>query len=304
MATSAMQRYEKKLYSGGDLGLPFLQGCAYLRTPVAYSLRLHEHDGYEITYLLSGQTDWWLVGGQSLPLVGGSVALIQPGVPHQGLFHSIEPCELLWMVFRPPARGTRRSAFLSPALMKAMAEGLERAGNIVRPGTPRMRSLASAFRDPPAAHRGQPGLRQAWLRAVLVQFLLESYQALTTARESGAGDPAIPDVRRVCALYVEEHLADPISIGQLAGLFGLSQSRFFDVFRHQTGMTPSDFVSRLRIRHAQRELITSRRSVTDTALRCGFSTSQYFARRFKEYVGITPSEFRGRFVAASDRGEP
>lgn len=303
MSDGTTRSYDRQMYSSGNLGLPFIAGCAYLRTPVAYSLRLHEHDGYEITYLLSGQTDWLLAEGEPLSLVGGCVALIQPGLPHQGLFHSIEPCELVWLVFKLPPRGTKRSAFLGPSAVGAMEEGFVGAGNIVRPGTQRMQSLAKAFRDPTTARFGQPALRLAWLRAVLVQFLLESYQALTTAREPGTGDQASPDVRRVCAHYVEEHLADPISVGQLAGLFGLSESRFFDVFRLQTGMTPGDFVVRLRIRHAQRDLITSGRSVTDIALRCGFSTSQYFARRFKEYVGTTPSGFRRRFRTASADGQ-
>jgi AraC family L-rhamnose operon transcriptional activator RhaR/AraC family L-rhamnose operon regulatory protein RhaS len=42
-------------------------------------------------------------------------------------------------------------------------------------------------------------------------------------------------------------------------------------------------------------------SITDIAVRCGFSTSQYFARRFRQYVGTTPSEFRRRSRAASGR---
>jgi AraC-like DNA-binding protein len=301
MAALAGRRYEKQSYSGKDLGLPFITGCAYLRTPVASGLRPHEHDGYEITYLLSGQTDWLLAGGQSLPLVGGKVALIQAGVAHEGLFHTIEPCELVWMVFRPCRGGDERIHDLGRPAIERLDEAFAGLGNVVRDGTARMQSLAHAFRDLPATCRGEPALRRPWLRAILVQFLLESCRALTMAPARLASRCEDRDYQQACARYVEEHLSEPIAVRDLAGLFGLSESRFFNAFRQQVGMTPGDFVTRLRLRHAQGYLIDSAGSITDIAMRCGFSTSQYFARRFRQYVGTTPSEFRRRCRAASGR---
>lgn len=68
-------------------------------------------------------------------------------------------------------------------------------------------------------------------------------------------------------------------------------------FRENMGMTPVDYLTRLRIQHAQKLLDSSPHSPTaiaEIALRSGFYDPLYFCRIFKKIAGISPSAYRNR----------
>ena len=92
--------------------------------------------------------------------------------------------------------------------------------------------------------------------------------------------------------YIHENIEKDISVNMLAEISGLGRSRFYEAFRQQTGMTPSDFVMRARCEKAYDMLAHTHASVTAIALDLGFSSSQYFATCFKNFSGMTPSMLR------------
>ncbi|MFD1951533.1 helix-turn-helix domain-containing protein [Sphingomonas arantia] len=94
--------------------------------------------------------------------------------------------------------------------------------------------------------------------------------------------------------YMREHLDQPISLDDLAGLVRLSRFHFCTAFRTATGRTPHDWLVGQRIARA-RELLGDRdRPVTDIALSVGYETPSAFSACFRKLVGVTPSEFRRR----------
>jgi len=81
----------------------------------------------------------------------------------------------------------------------------------------------------------------------------------------------------------------------LAEAAGCSRSRLFQLFKQATGMTPNDYLQRLRVKEASAMLINQPgASITDVAFSNGFSSSQYFCNVFRKYTGTTPVAFRLR----------
>jgi transcriptional regulator GlxA family with amidase domain len=68
----------------------------------------------------------------------------------------------------------------------------------------------------------------------------------------------------------------------------------FQLFKQNTGLTPNDYLQRLRIAKARELLTTTSQSVTEIAFAAGFASSQYFSRVFRKYTGQMPSEYRRR----------
>ena len=66
----------------------------------------------------------------------------------------------------------------------------------------------------------------------------------------------------------------------------------FDLFKAQTGLTPNDYLQRLRVEAAQEQLRQTDFSVTQIALAMGFSSGQYFSTVFARYTGVSPTRFR------------
>ena len=63
-------------------------------------------------------------------------------------------------------------------------------------------------------------------------------------------------------------------------------------FREAAGVSVHEYLVFIRLQRAALELMTTDDSVTDIALRCGFSGGNYFKDAFKKKYGVTPSEYR------------
>ena len=64
------------------------------------------------------------------------------------------------------------------------------------------------------------------------------------------------------------------------------------MFRAATGLTPHQYLLRVRVKQAQALLKDRSKRLIDVALACGFSSDAHFSRIFRQVVGATPSEYR------------
>jgi len=91
--------------------------------------------------------------------------------------------------------------------------------------------------------------------------------------------------------FIDDHLDEPISLGQLAELLGMSTWHFMRRFNASRGISPHAFITERRLDRAQVLLATSTLSITAIALEVGLSHS-HFSRTFLARVGLSPREYR------------
>ena len=109
--------------------------------------------------------------------------------------------------------------------------------------------------------------------------------------------PAIARARRL----IETHLADHLTIGGLAAATHLSPAYFAELFSAETGETPGQYRTRLRIERARLLLAETDMPITMIAADLGYSSSQHFATAFRRDTGTTPSRYRRE---VTDRTHP
>ena len=95
--------------------------------------------------------------------------------------------------------------------------------------------------------------------------------------------------------WMEEHIAEDLSVGALAGRVHLSERQFARVFRRELGTTPGDYVEQLRVERARGVLETDAAALESVASRCGFAGAEVMRRAFQRRLGTSPSEYRQRF---------
>ncbi len=105
------------------------------------------------------------------------------------------------------------------------------------------------------------------------------------------GEFAPWQARRVVA-YIDDHLVERISIGELAKLVELSKFHFCRVFKLTFGVSTQAWILRRRIEVAQGLMLTTRDNLAAIALRCGMSDQSHFTRTFRRLVGETPYQWR------------
>jgi AraC family transcriptional regulator len=98
-------------------------------------------------------------------------------------------------------------------------------------------------------------------------------------------------LRRVLA-YVEEHLAEDITVADLANVACLSIFHFTRAFAGAMGVPPHRYVSQRRLESAKAMIATGRASLSEIALESRFSSQSSFTRAFRRAMGMTPAEYR------------
>jgi AraC family transcriptional regulator len=104
----------------------------------------------------------------------------------------------------------------------------------------------------------------------------------------GLGDCQFAAVRAV----MEERLAEPVPLTELASIAGLSVSQFSRQFKARTGLAPHRFLLGLRVDQACRLLRTDAAPIAEIAIQCGFSHQEHLTRVMRAQLGTTPASVR------------
>jgi AraC family transcriptional regulator len=159
----------------------------------------------------------------------------------------------------------------------------------VLPPVPRI----DALRD-----RVERALQTGAARLGIEELALE-IAAATLAQTSVTRPPKLPPDSRsardsvfAALSLLEQALAEPVHLGDLADEVGLSPYHFLRLFKREIGVTPYQFLVQARLRHAVRLLRDTERSVTDIAFEIGFGDLSNFINAFRRELGCSPTKFR------------
>jgi signal transduction histidine kinase/ligand-binding sensor domain-containing protein/DNA-binding response OmpR family regulator len=91
---------------------------------------------------------------------------------------------------------------------------------------------------------------------------------------------------------VMDNISDPdFSLEDIIKLLGIGRSQFYRKISSITGQNPSNFIRTIRLKYASEMLLTQKYSVKELTHLCGFNSSAYFTKTFKELFGMTPTQF-------------
>ncbi|UBM26129.1 AraC family transcriptional regulator [Pseudomonas sp. p1(2021b)] len=104
-----------------------------------------------------------------------------------------------------------------------------------------------------------------------------------------------PHQRRQLVDYIEAHLEQPITLGELALRCNLSEYHFARMFRASFGLPPHQYLLARRLHRACGLLRLGPLPLGEVALLCGFASASHFSNRFRQALGATPGEYRAAF---------
>ncbi len=103
------------------------------------------------------------------------------------------------------------------------------------------------------------------------------------------------------AAWIPGNLERTLSVEILADRMAMSPRNFARVFRSQIGLTPADYVRRVRVEAARALLEHPGKSVEVIAQHCGFGSDESMRRAFLDELGVSPAQYRATFsVHATD----
>ena len=130
------------------------------------------------------------------------------------------------------------------------------------------------------------------LREALTRIWLKLFDLARPAMEQSRAGRDSDDKIKLLMVYIYEHYGEPISVEQLAQAAHISRRACFRLFQDTLHMTPVEYIRSHRLQKACRMLTKTDESVTRIAYSCGFGSSSYFGKTFREHFSCSPAEYR------------
>jgi AraC-like DNA-binding protein len=273
---------------GNQIGLPMLIHVSRVRSHTASRVTWHSHEGFELVFLVDGATAYEFAGRTTVDLRGGHFLVVPPGLVHRGLQDVRSPSTICGLALKASPPCAWKGTTFTAADVRRLRTALENASRKVHPFNPALRWLVRRLMEETASYPANPQRAEAGIAlralicAVLVEAMRQMLMPVTVPKQFVAAAVA----------YLRQHLHEPVGMADLVRHVGFSRARMFDMFKAQTGLTPHDYLQRMRIEKAQEQLRQTKLSVTEIGMAVGFSSGQYFSTVFARYSGVSPTGFR------------
>jgi transcriptional regulator GlxA family with amidase domain len=95
--------------------------------------------------------------------------------------------------------------------------------------------------------------------------------------------------------FIEKNITEKITVEDLAVMFAIGKRHFERRFKRATNNTPSEYIQRVKIEAAKKELETTGKNVTEVMYEMGYSDLKAFRIAFKKVTGLTPIDYRSKY---------
>jgi len=96
--------------------------------------------------------------------------------------------------------------------------------------------------------------------------------------------------------YIEQHYKDKFTVDQLAARFNMTRRTFERRFKKATRNTVAEYIQRVKIEGAKKQLEIGRKSINEVMVNVGYSDTQTFRNIFKRITGVTPVDYKSKYA--------
>ncbi|HEY3416061.1 MAG TPA: helix-turn-helix transcriptional regulator [Armatimonadota bacterium] len=267
--------------------------CFEIQVGVQSARAAHTHDIHEFVVCINNAGSQF-ADRVEIPQQRGAVICFPAGMPHHASGTAAATADVYVLMipdtlFSPESFGDRETD-----LTLRRAVHLACAGRHPLPicGETAERLLPLAREMVAECAAKEPGYQPA-TRSLLQRFFLHlmrdpDFGAEARIKPAAGHHDAVARVLQC----VDSYFMEPLAVDRMAALAGMSRSHFHAIFREVVGCTLVEYVTRVRIRAAQRLLREADDPIIQIALDCGFPSVSRFYAAFKAITGITPRQAR------------
>ena len=261
-----------------------LQGKRLVKkTATPFFLRIHWHTEPEFVYIAQGRYEVYDPQG-NYTIHEGDLCLFPPGKEH--CIRAIDSTSEYWTIyFSLDLISMQDSHFFQQAFVAPMRSG--------------------SLHIPPVIHTTQ---KMAESLAVMMDTDKENYQKfsalidlcsqimpLCSQQSTSLQIPAEHSAVQQCHFYISANYASKLTLEELAAHVHLHPNYLCHLFKENTGQTVFDYLTHVRIHHARILLRETKLTIAQIAYQTGFSGVDYFTKKFKESMNMTPTQYRKSF---------
>lgn len=261
----------------------------------------HWHEEVEFEYIMSGELEVTTIN-QTYRFKANEAFFKNTNVLCSMKAAKNEPTEILSHLFNEIFLGGHfksifQTKYITPLLQNKRIDILE-----IRGTTPRQKQILTKLK---AVARLQKKERNEFQTRNLFSeiWLLLLDEVEDYERQNHSQKYQDPDRIQTMLSYIHQNYAEKITLEDIAASASISKRECTRCFRKSIQKTPIDYLLEYRIEKAESLLTGTSDSITDIALRTGFSNNAYFGKLFKAQKGLTPGAYRKKYQRQHSRYE-
>ncbi len=252
------------------------------------NVAIHSHNYYEFYFFLKGDVEM-LIDGVPHPLAEGDVIVVPPGILHQARILDPEKAysRIVFWISRDSYEALTRLSSSYTYITEYAKMNRTYIFHFDPIAFNDLRSILLLIFDENGADRFG---KNDFIRNYIAElFLKMSRQAsLLTSPDRGREEK---NLFQLVSDYIDVHLADDLSLEQLAGTFYASPYYLVHLFKEKSGLSLHQFITKKRITAAKNAILAGE-PASDVCRECGFLDYSSFYRAFTREYGVSPKKYR------------
>jgi AraC family transcriptional regulator len=254
----------------------------------------HAHSQCHMLIKCGGADGRYIVNGERAPFRDDTIVLVNPWMPHRNPRPAGGPASRVLALYVETVWLSEHWTDMASRRTKPFAQ----------PAAP-ISTLIRSLSDHLAASMIANGASEIRLEEILYDLIdqtLSTYADAKTQSDLPRSKAALDYRIRRAISHMRSNISKETEMADLARIAGLSRSRFFELFRSCTGISPRLYMDALCLDFATQTLVATADPLTDIAKNLGFSAPGHFSRFFQQHTSVSPSDYR-RAATASDKAE-
>lgn len=263
--------------------------CVHLKIEKSYmsSNLYHYHDDIEVLYSINTD-DEVCINGKYYNFSSGDLIVINPETPHI-VFHK-ENSEYICIKFSPRILYADEASFfrfryILPFISKDAQAGIYKKNEIINLEVDStVKEIAEEWK------KKLPGY-ELFIKSRITGLFGRLIRNFSERSENGC----LPEVMKKAFSYIAENYSS-VNEKEVANFCAMSYSHFSRIFKKTANCSFNEYLLSLKLKEAEKLLISSDKTITEIAQETGFSTSSHFIINFKKIKGITPKQYKNKIV--------
>ncbi|MBR4581458.1 MAG: helix-turn-helix transcriptional regulator [Lachnospiraceae bacterium] len=263
-------------------------------------VRWHWHTEIEIDLIKEG-TARYRIGENTYMLREGQAIFINRNIMHSIETGSAGKCVIMSLIFSPSFLFPENDSTVSNTYLKPVLEDPNFRFLILNPKERWDRGVISYLEDIIYANLQKEFGYELQTQSLICQLWL-LFLSKVTVKEDGVKAEAprrsmTADEIRIkdAIVFIEQNFQDPITLDDIANSIHVSKSECCRCFNRAVNMTPFEYLMHYRILKSAEIIQRNLKSpvpISELATSVGFNNTSYFNKRFREYFGCTPTQYR------------
>ena len=257
-----------------------------------WSMEPNRHEFYEMVYIKKGDAIFE-ISGSPVEIGPNDIIIIKPDQPHKFIVKSESGCEFIVLSFKFENKFDNHFSGVSLKDFLNFVSGKE-SGAFISLKVSQKNDIITLL-NRILNEKENPEIGSEFLNYLLVLelFVLIS-RALKMEWENSIKNksPKVKELIHVSVNYIQKNFERDISLKDIAQYVFLSSSYFTRAFKEEIGISPINYLLKVRVERAKELLKDTGMKISDIALSVGFSNQQRFNDIFKKYAGATPLQYR------------